>query len=422
LGAPERLPTIRRVFLATLPRYIAFAWGALVFTPLGLNYLAFLLLLLAFALDKPQWGLRWQRLRSSRVAQLMAAVLAITVLTLVWQPKFYAETGSNLFHGWRIACTLWLALALSRDEAVFALRGFALACIVSLLVVVTHAAIGLPKFGLWNGLIAHDGNKSISNALLFGLASGACLTLAKAVWATNWRRGVAWVAMAAATLTVVLAALPSRTALIGWLLAMALVAAHQWRGQWLRLALVSSLIAAAGAGAYGLSPAVQQRFEIGVSELQLARSGAVVVKSWVVRYQMYTQTGQMIAERPLAGWGVGAWNEEWRKRMPDAFDDFNMPHNDFLWLGAQSGVLALFLLGAIFVVGIWQAWRTDTLAGRLALMAWVSMAVATSFNSATRDAAIGLSFFWMCSVMLRLKTESIEARAPLARSVGQCPA
>jgi O-antigen ligase len=356
---------------------------------------------------------RWQRLRAHPVAWVLAAWVVLTLATLAWQPHYFAETPANLWHGLRIAVTIAVALALSRREAVMALRGFAVACVLSLCVVGLHAAVGLPSLKLWNGLLVHDGNKSVSNALLFALASGAALTVGKSVLTSDIKRSLAWAVLASICLSVVLLALPSRTAMLGWLIAMTLVVAHQWRGQWLKLMAMATAIAALGTTAYLTSPDMRQRFERGVAELELAQSGTVAIESWGIRYQMYKHTSEMIAEKPITGWGIGAWNDEWRRRVPDMLDRFNMPHNDFLWMGSQSGVMGSLLVLALFVAGIAVAWRADGLGARLALMAWVSMMVATSFNSAMRDAAIGLSMLWVAAVMLRLSGEPLEAQRPL---------
>jgi O-antigen ligase len=378
---------------------VAAFWGAVVFMPLGMNYLALLLLLLAM-LATPGRLERWSRLRAHPLFWVLMAWLVLT----------------GLWHSLRIVLTIALALMLSRREALMAVRGFVLACAFSLCVVVAHAMHGLPESVLWNGLLHHDGNKSVSNALLFALASGAALTWSKLLLPRRWVLALVMAVTAAAFFGVVLLALPSRTAMVGWLVAMALVVAHQWRGQWLKLSLMASAVALLGVTAYLTSPDMRLRFEKGVAELERAQSGVVAVESWGIRYQMYTQTSRMIAERPLTGWGIGAWNDEWRRRVPDVLDNYNMPHNDFLWMGSQSGVWGSAVVLALFGVGIAWAWRTDGLGARLALMAWTSMLVATTFNSAMRDAAIGLSLLWMCAVMLRLQSETLDPEQPLRLS------
>jgi O-antigen ligase len=124
-----------------------------------------------------------------------------------------------------------------------------------------------------------------------------------------------------------------------------------------------------------------------------------------VRFYMYRDTARMVIDRPFAGWGIGGWTEQWHARGPALLANYNMPHNDFLWMGAQAGVPGALTLLAILLAGLWLAWRRADLAGRLGFVAMIAMTIATSVNSAMRDAQIGLGMLWMTFVYLRLAHE-----------------
>ena len=142
-----------------------------------------------------------------------------------------------------------------------------------------------------------------------------------------------------------------------------------------------------------------------MQEIEEAQAGAVFKGSWVIRYYMYRDTGRMIADRPLTGWGIGGWTSQWHKRGPAMFADSNMPHNDFLWVGSQGGLPALLSLLVIMVAAVWQAWKRPDIAGRFALAATLIALIASSVNSAMRDAQIGLALLWIAMVYLRLAQE-----------------
>ncbi|RYY94547.1 MAG: hypothetical protein EOO24_24535, partial [Comamonadaceae bacterium] len=108
---------MRQLFLT---RAAACLWGAVVFMPVGLNYLGFFLLLLAMLLAGDLRE-RLSRLRAHPMWWPLVALTAWQVLVLALRPH-YPETGQNLVHGLRISLTVALALALRRDEAVWALR------------------------------------------------------------------------------------------------------------------------------------------------------------------------------------------------------------------------------------------------------------------------------------------------------------
>ncbi len=379
-------------------------WGLVVFMPVGVTYLSAILLLLAL-LVAGDGRERLARLRANPLWWPVMAYLAWTLVVLAVRPH-YPETPSNLFHGLRIGLTLLMAMALTREEAIWALRGFLLVAALNLLLIVLYYAIGFPLWSPLRAVVMEVGNKSISNALLFSVvaSTAAVWGLAQIAAHRPLRAIPAFVLMLGLGLVVALP-LTSRTSVLALLLVVPAVCIHQWRNH-LKM-LVGALVLGAvvlGAGLYQL-PQLQQKVETGVQEIEKAQAGAVFHGSWVIRYYMYRDTGLMIAERPLTGWGIGGWTEQWHKHGPVLFADSNMPHNDFLWVGAQGGLPALLSLLVIMAGAVWQAWKRPDIAGRYALAATLIALIASSVNSALRDAQIGLALLWIAMIYLRLAQE-----------------
>ena len=373
-------------------------WGLVVFMPVGVTYLS-ALLLLATMLVAGGGRERYARLRANPLWWPVMAYFAWTFIVLAIGPH-YPETGSNLFHGIRIGLTMLMAMALTREEAIWALRGFLLIAALNILLVVVFYAVG--GFHIWSPLravVMEVGNKSISNALLFSVvASTAAVWGIAQIAAHKPLRAIpAFVLMLGLGLVVALP-LTSRTSVLALLLVIPVVCIHQWRSH-LKM-LVGALVLGAvvmGAGLYQL-PQLQQ-------EIEEAQAGAVFKGSWAIRYYMYRDTGLMIADRPLTGWGIGGWTDQWHKRGPALLADSNMPHNDFLWVGSQGGLPALLSLLVIMVAAVWQAWKRPDIAGRYALAATLIALIASSVNSAMRDAQIGLALLFISMVYLRLAQE-----------------
>ena len=105
-------------------RPAAMFWGLAVYMPVGVTYLSALLLLVAL-LVAGSGRERIARLRANPLWWPVVAYVAWTLIVLAIRPH-YPETPSNLVHGLRIAATLLMAMALARDEAMWALRGFLL--------------------------------------------------------------------------------------------------------------------------------------------------------------------------------------------------------------------------------------------------------------------------------------------------------
>jgi O-antigen ligase len=379
-------------------------WGLVVFMPVGVTYLSATLLLLAL-LFAGGWRERALRVRASPLWWPVMAYVVWTLVVLALEPH-YPETGANLVHGLRIAATVLIALALTREEAMWALRGFVLIALVNIVMIALYYTVGFPVLEAWRGVLILVGNKSISNALLFTIlaATAAIYGLSQLVAHRPWRAVPAF-ALTLAVIAIITLNLPSRTSQVALLLALAAACVHQWRRQLKVLAAALLLGAAVVAIGVSQSTAVQQKFELGMHELEAAQGGTVSEGSWVVRYYMYRDTARMVIDRPLAGWGIGGWTSQWHLRGPKLLADYNMPHNDFLWMGSQAGLPGLLSLLAIMLAGLWQAWRRPDLTGRFAFAAMLITLVATSLNSALRDAQIGLSLLWIAMLYLRLAQE-----------------
>jgi O-antigen ligase len=382
-------------------RYAAFFWGLVVFMPVGMNYLAFFSLLLCFVAQEGR-AERFGRLRAHPMWWPMVFYVGWTVLVLL-VGRTYPETPSNAWHGLRIVLTIGVALALSREEAIWGLRGFLVATAVNLALVVADQWVALPRWPMWVHSIEVLGNKSIANAVMFTLVA-----VSVAIWASEHRAraGLAGLLLAAILLMVPIWVLPSRTSLVVAVLVVGMVAVHRWRAHPVKLVVsVVSVVLVSTLVLTGI-PKVQQRFEQGISEIQNATTGVVTADSWSVRFNMYRHTGAMMLERPVAGWGIGSWNEQWRQRVPPVLADFNMPHNDFLWMGAQAGIPGALALLWMLVAGMRVPWRRQDMTGRLALAAVLTLLLTSAFNSGMRDAALGLCLIWVTGLYLRMASES----------------
>ena len=213
-----------------LVRPAAALWGFVVFMPVGVNYGAFALLLLALILAGG-WRERAQRVRHHALWWPVVAYVVWTLLVLAFGAH-YPQTPSNTVHGLRIAATVLMALALSREEAVWALRGFLAMSVAGLAMIALYYSVGFPMTEAFRGLLVLVGNKSISNALLLTIfgATAAVLGLALLTGHRPWRALVAF-GFTVAVVAVITLTLLSRTSLLALLLAIGLACVHQWRRQ-----------------------------------------------------------------------------------------------------------------------------------------------------------------------------------------------
>lgn len=76
------------------------------------------------------------------------------------------------------------------------------------------------------------------------------------------------------------------------------------------------------------------------------------------RLELWTRTIQMIEEKPLFGQGLGNWKIEILKYgnkglvSEDNNTFYQRPHNDFLWIMSESGIIGILLFAAIWIITI----------------------------------------------------------------------
>lgn len=83
------------------------------------------------------------------------------------------------------------------------------------------------------------------------------------------------------------------------------------------------------------------------------------------RLYYWSNTWQMIQENPLLGVGAGNWKinfpqyglDQSDPNLRNAITHIQRPHNDFLWLWAETGILGMLLYMALFILGIIQVFR-----------------------------------------------------------------
>ena len=384
----------------------AFFWGIACFLPVGMSYLA-AMLLFAFLLwrlvcDKSAATLRWQQIRHHAVFWPLC-FLSVWMVFIWCVLPHYKETPSNLFHGFRIVLTILLVLLLRKSELIAALSGVVLGATLALVIIYINRWIPLPMVpGLRNLLDMSQGNKSIGIAVTLAIFAVCSFLYALRHW-KDAKAAVAYVPLLL-VVPVLIWFLPSRTSLLLVAVCLGIGLIHRF---WKRPLLLSSAIVGLVLSGLAVSQIseLKNRFATGATQLRSSASTAHDIHvnpseaSWAIRHTLYTQTTDMVLEKPMLGWGIGAWNEQWRERTPAKIHDVNMPHNDFLWMGAQTGIFGALALLAIMLSLLFNVLRLRSFAASCSVMATSGLLIAMSFNSALRDAQIGMSVLFLVVVL-----------------------
>lgn len=131
------------------------------------------------------------------------------------------------------------------------------------------------------------------------------------------------------------------------------------------------------------SKLLTQRFELVITEVQ--QSDVNNLSS--IGHRLYNQkkTTELIREKPLLGWGTGAYHTQTCRivEKPEWCDVFSWhPHNQFLFFGVDHGLLGILAYLALILSMVWLALRDKDAHSRTMLLGFAGLlAVDSLFNS-----------------------------------------
>ena len=127
-----------------------------------------------------------------------------------------------------------------------------------------------------------------------------------------------------------------------------------------------------------------------------------------IRLAFWRRAAQVIAQRPLAGAGVGSWSSEYDRleRLDNPrHEDINRgsnPHQEYLLWGVQLGIPGLLLIAGFMLSVLRDTLKMETPYARAAQSALLALAVACLFNSTLYDGLIGDFFCVLIGLLLAL--------------------
>jgi O-antigen ligase len=352
-------------------------------------------------------GRRLPWLSNLRTPFVVVAMLAALAASLLYTAAPIDQGVRDVAkYGKLLAIALLLVLVRSRREALIALAAYAAA----------QAFVVASSYLLVAGMSLPWVYKSVAERQSVGAVFSSYLDqsimtagLAAVSWHLRgkvpgrWGRHIA-VGLALACAFNVLFCLPGRSGQAALLVAIALglLWAMPRHGKWLALAAPPLLLAVAMA----LSPAFRGRIDAIVVEARAYDRGDPAPTSTAVRLNYWQRSVQMIAERPLSGWGVGSWNEEYRRlegsHLRRDAADLRNPHQEYLLWGAQLGLGGIALLVAFLAFAARDARTFDPEVRRATWCAVAVLAVVCLFNATLYDALIGDYFCVLLGLLLAL--------------------
>jgi O-antigen ligase len=156
------------------------------------------------------------------------------------------------------------------------------------------------------------------------------------------------------------------------------------------------------------SPTMRERLTLLKTEVQTYSPKQETNTSSGVRLTFWRTAAQVIAQRPLAGTGVGSWSTEYnrmeRQKNPEHKNiaPNGNPHQEYLYWGVQLGIPGLLLFAAFLLSVLRDTMKMETPYARAAQSALLALAVCCLFNASLYDGLIGDFFCVLLGLLLAL--------------------
>jgi len=388
-------------FASTLSRWSAIGLGFSLPISIAVDNLLVVTALLGW-LVAGNLTYRLGEIRNHPVA--MAAVLFAVVMAvgMSWSPRDLGEQRESIVEVLYFMFVGVLVLLFADERA----RRHALAAFLA-----SSALVLAISFLLWIGIaVTLPGMKGYPGypvAFKFHITHNVLMAVAAVLYlllATRTQRRARWffVSLAVAAVFNVLFMIPGRTGQLALVVVLIYIAYSRFRLPGLLAG--SSIMACVVALAWWAPNSVmQQRAATAIEEASAWRSEQAqsMHSSVGLRLEFYRNSVQMILERPLLGTGTGGFRLAYAEHVADkGMVVTDHPHNAFLLVGVELGLLGLAALGWLLYVQ-WRTAgelpsRTDCIAARSLLVVFVvSGLVSSTFN----DHVEGLFFVWASALL-----------------------
>jgi O-antigen ligase len=177
------------------------------------------------------------------------------------------------------------------------------------------------------------------------------------------------------------------------------------------LVIMCLILGALFAAAYSASGVFRERVDTVVSETGDRQGPWPSRESVTLRLEWYQRSLDIVREHPLLGSGTGSFPHAFAETVKGTETaHVSNPHNEYLLIAVQTGLVGLALLLHLFSRQLMLAQRLSSpLETHLARGLVITMAVGCLFNSFLLDHTEGLLYAWLTGVLyggLRSRDES----------------
>jgi O-antigen ligase len=326
--------------------------------PISVSADAILLgLILVLLVTGGRWGGKLTVIRANPAAIASIVLFLLLLVGTLWSEAGWKDRVGYLGH--YIAFAVFpLLLPLCRDPEIRrqSLWAFLAAMALTLLFSLALHWGWLPPSRLWHGY-RDDGapfRPTITQSLLLAFAAYLAVLLARECRDRHWRWGL-WM-FAAMSVFDVLFIVPGRTGYV--VLALLILYLGHLRFGWHGVLAGGAVVLALLAGAFVLSPTFHARVDQAIAEARQSSSDkpALISSSIGLRLEYWRNSLALIRESPIVGHGTGGYPAAYaRLTAGEGMLASRNPHNDWLHIGVQLGVVGIVALIAFYGTAWWTA-------------------------------------------------------------------
>ena len=357
--------------------------------------------ILALWLMSSHYGLGWTLVRGCAVVQVILALVAWRLFGALYSDASLREIGSSIHDTLRM---LWIPVLMTvfRSDRVRSRALTAFLAAMGLTLVLSYAVacdlIGPQPWLKGNKLEPVVFKLHITHGFLMAYAAFILLVLARYAHSPRSRSLFFAVAIAAAFNVLFMIGGKTGHLILVVLLIFFLFTFFQWKG----LLLAATLVIFIGAMAWihGDNVLYVRTAEM-IDQLRQWEPGKAHIGSVNTRLDFYLNTWHVIASHPIFGVGAGGFASAYAKvvagtTMPSTMN----PHNEYLIIAAEFGIIGLAILIAVFVT-LWRSAATlpeqsDRMLARGLIIAF---ALASMVTSTIIDHTEGLLLCWFTALL-----------------------
>ena len=352
-------------------------------------------------------------IHGSYVPAFILVMLAVCGASLLWTTAPISEALNSLGkYGKLLLIAVLIAIIRTRKEAVYAVVTFlAMQALLALGSWALFFSIAVPwatsnmaqtQFSVFSSYLDQGIMGAVAAAVLWHLRNMA---------PSGWARNLA-IVTAAVAMVDVLFVMQGRS---GHVVAIALLSlAIMWELPKKMRRIVVILPFVIVAVLYVSSDRVSKRLNEVVSEVKSFSLNEQMNTSSGIRLSLWLRAAEMIAAKPLTGYGLGNWNTQYNAAQqlqnPSrlAITTSANTHQEYLQWGVQLGLPGILLLLGLMGCIYRDTLRMTTPMSRATLSLLAAFAIACLFNSSLYDAYIGDFFCVAFGLLLALGLQKTD--------------